>query len=72
MTPQGSSPLFPCSPRALALPLAVMQEKVKLSIAGRGSLVQGHASRRWRKWGWKVQAHQSEQGPSKWMGKEHP
>ena len=36
MTPQGSSPLFPCSPRALALPLAVMQEKVKLSIAGRG------------------------------------
>lgn len=72
VTPQGSSPFFPCSPRAPALPLAVMQEKVKISIGGRGSLVPGHASRNWRKRGWKVQAHQSEQGPSKGMGKEHP
>lgn len=47
MTPRAHLPLFPCSPRALTLPPAVIQGKLKLSIAGRGSLVQGHASRSW-------------------------
>lgn len=65
VTPRAHLPLFLCSPRALTLLPAVIQEKLKLSIVGRGRLVQGHASRSWRSGAGKSEPNRVNRDPPK-------